>query len=74
MRVEPTLRAAGFTFLALPLVASLGLNLLHLLGIEVLDGTNEEKWTLVNFGVLSWLISGAIWIAYAFHRLYRPEI
>jgi threonine/homoserine efflux transporter RhtA len=74
MKVEPTLRTMGFAFFALPLVGSFALNLLHVAGIEVLEGTNEEKWTLVNFGVLSWLISGAIWIAYALHRLYRPEL
>jgi threonine/homoserine efflux transporter RhtA len=56
------------------MAASLFLQLLFHLGIDVLNGTNEEKWTLVNLGVLSWLISGAIWIAYALHSLYRPEV
>ncbi len=74
MRVQSALRNAGFTFLVLPFLASFFLQLLHLVGIEVLQGTNEEKWTLVNLGVLSWLISGAVWIAYALHRLYRPEL
>jgi hypothetical protein len=74
VKVEPALRLAGWTFLALPIVVSLVLNVLFSVGIEVLEGTNQEKWMLVSFGFYSWLISGAIWIVYALHRLYRPEL